>query len=110
MGGAGSTHLIRIVRMHFRPEEVDRFRTLFDGVKARIRAFPGCRDLYLLRDDAVDDVYYTYSVWADAAALDAYRHSELFRSTWKQTRTLFAAPAHAYSLLEVEHIQPASPR
>jgi quinol monooxygenase YgiN len=102
------THLIRIVRMHFRPDEVARFRQLFDGVKDRIRSFAGCRDLYLLRDDALPEVYYTYSVWEDGAALDAYRNSALFRHTWKETRALFAAPAQAYSLQEVEHIVPMS--
>lgn len=98
--------LIRIVRMEFRPEEVATFLRLFDGVKSRIRSFAGCRDLYLLRDEAQDNVYYTYSIWDGVSSLEHYRASALFRDTWKQTRALFAAPAQAHSLIEIEHILP----
>ena len=98
--------LIRIVRMEFLPQHVPQFLHMFDGVKARIRSFAGCRDLYLLRDQTHDNVYYTYSIWDDAQALEHYRSSALFRDTWKQTRVLFAAPAQAHSLIEVERIAP----
>jgi quinol monooxygenase YgiN len=98
--------LIRIVRMEFRREQVATFLRLFDGVKQRIRAFAGCRDLYLLRDEAQEHVYFTYSIWESAQALGHYRSSALFRDTWKQTRVLFSAPAQAHSLIEVERISP----
>lgn len=98
--------LIRIVRMEFRPDEVDHFLALFETVKRRIRSFPGCRELYLLRDDALVHVMFTYSVWDDAESLSNYRSSALFRDTWKATRVLFAAPAQAHSMLELQRIAP----
>ncbi len=98
--------LIRIVRMEFRPDEVARFLQLFETVKQRIRGFPGCRDLYLLRDDEQAHVMFTYSVWDDANSLSQYRSSALFRETWKATRALFAAPAQAHSMTQLQHIDP----
>lgn len=101
---AEESPLIRIVRMEFHPDHVATFLHMFDGVKARIRGFPGCRDLYLLRDEAQANVFYTYSVWDSLQALEHYRCSTLFRETWKVTRPLFVAPAQAHSLIEVERI------
>lgn len=101
--------LIRIVRMEFRPEEVERFLALFETVKRRIRGFPGCRELSLLRDDALAHVMFTYSVWDDAESLSNYRNSALFRDTWKATRVLFAAPAQAHSMIELQRIEPNAP-
>ncbi|HNN96956.1 MAG TPA: antibiotic biosynthesis monooxygenase [Pseudomonadota bacterium] len=98
--------LIRIVRMEFRPEEVEPFLRLFETVKGRIRSFPGCRDLYLLRDDEQANVLFTYSVWESSEALAHYRNSTLFRETWKATRVLFAAPAQAHSMIELQRIAP----
>lgn len=99
--------LIRIVRMEFRPEAVEAFLALFETVKGRIRGFPGCHALYLLRDDAQANVLFTYSVWADGVSLSHYRTSALFRDTWRATRALFAAPAQAHSLIELQRIEPA---
>ena len=98
--------LIRIVRMEFRPDQVARFLQQFETVMQQIRGFPGCRDLYLLRDDEQAHVMFTYSVWDDANSLSQYRSSALFRETWKATRALFAAPAQAHSMIQLQHIDP----
>lgn len=96
--------LVRIVRMTFREEETADFRALFDASKQRIRAFPGCLHLELLRDLAQPTVYVTYSHWESPEALEHYRRSELFKVTWAATKALFAAPAVAYSLESEETI------
>ena len=89
--------LVRLVRMTFRPGALDAFLDIFDASAPRIRAFPGCQHLELWQDPRYEGVLTTYSHWTDAEALDAYRHSDLFRSTWKRTRRLFAAPPEAHS-------------
>ncbi len=90
--------IVRIVKMTFKPAEVATFRTLFEGWKPRIRAFPGCQHLELLAD--VDDpgVFFTYSHWDGPSDLDAYRDSEVFASVWPTVKGLFAAPAEAWTL------------
>lgn len=97
----------RIVKMEFRPEETEVFKALFESVKANILAFPGCTSLRLLQDQNSPVIFFTYSYWHSAADLEAYRHSELFKGTWKQTKPLFAAPAKAWST-ECLHIQEKS--
>ena len=86
--------------MTFHPEHVPAFLDLFERTAAQIRAFPGCHHLELLRADG--DLsggvrFATHSHWADAEALDAYRHSDLFRTTWAATKVLFAERAVATS-------------
>ncbi len=88
----------RIVRMAFRPEAVDAFLQIFEESKDKIRAFPGCLHLELWRDHSRPEVCFTYSLWTGPEALEAYRHSDLFRKTWARTKVLFAERPQAWSL------------
>lgn len=87
----------RIVKMHFRPEGIDPFVALFEKERFHIRHFPGCTYLELVQ--SIDDpaIFFTISEWDSALALDHYRQSELFRSTWAATKALFAERAEAWS-------------
>lgn len=100
--------IIRIVRMEFLSDQLDAFQAIFDESKQAIRSFPGCMHLELHRDINRGHVRYTYSHWQDQAALDAYRHSELFAQVWPRTKALFAARPQAFSLVEMERVEPAS--
>ncbi len=89
----------RIVKMTFRPETVEQFRReVFEPTKAAIRAFPGCRHMELGQNAALPTMLFTLSIWDDAAALEAYRQSDLFKNTWAKTKALFAEKAEAWSL------------
>ncbi len=89
----------RVVKLTFRPEAVAIFlHTVFEPSKAQIRAFPGCRHMELLQATDRPDVLFTLSLWEDAAALENYRRSELFRTTWAKTKALFAEKAEAWSM------------
>ena len=92
--------LLRIVRMQFREEEVETFTALFDQVKSKIRNFEGCNYLKLMRDHHNPAIFVTYSKWESQEHLDGYRHSELFKATWKKTKVLFAEKPIAFSLEE----------
>ncbi len=89
--------LIRIVRMTFRPDAVNTFLDHFDRAAPRIRQFDGCEHLALWRDVDAPACFTTHSHWTTADALDSYRHSDLFRSTWAAVKPLFAARPTAYS-------------
>jgi len=92
--------LVRIVRMTFAPDAVDQFLDQFDDTAPQIRSFPGCKHLELWRDADAPAVFTTYSHWTSAEALDAYRESDLFRSTWSAVKPLFAdrPEAHSYTV------------
>jgi quinol monooxygenase YgiN len=96
--------LIRIVRMAFQPEKVADFLTVFEESKEKIRARPGCHRLELLRDLDLPNVFMTYSYWDDVAALNQYRGSELFKSTWAKTKVLFADKPLAYSVERLQEL------
>lgn len=96
--------LIRIVRMTFRENALPDFHALFDRSKHHIRAFPGNRHLALLSDPDNPSVRMTYSLWDSADDLDAYRRSELFRTTWAATKVLFAEKAVAFSGEKMEEV------
>jgi quinol monooxygenase YgiN len=89
--------IVRIVRMTFRPDALDTFLELYDRVSPAIRAQPGCHGLQLVREVDRPSVLSTVSVWDTEGALESYRGSELFRTTWSVTRTFFDAPAEAWS-------------
>lgn len=92
--------LVRIVRMTVAPDAAETFLDHFDDAAPRIRSFPGCHHLELWRDADAPAVFTTYSHWAGAEALDAYRESDLFRSTWATVKPLFAdrPQAHSYTV------------
>lgn len=89
--------LIRIVRMTFEPEAVNSFLEQFDETAPKIRAFEGCHHLELWQETDRPSVCTTYSHWENADALNRYRSSELFRSTWASVKQLFVAQPEARS-------------
>lgn len=93
--------LIRIVRMTFVPDAVDPFLEHFDRVAPQIRAFEGCEHLELWVDTRFSNCCTTCSHWTSKDALESYRQSALFRSTWDAVKPLFAArpEARSYSVL-----------
>ncbi|MCB0584050.1 MAG: antibiotic biosynthesis monooxygenase [Phaeodactylibacter sp.] len=92
----------RIVKLTFQQERADDFLAIFRESKKQILGFPGCQHLELLRCTQPDNIFFTYSFWDDETALERYRQSELFRSTWSRTKKLFADRAHAWSVEEWE--------
>lgn len=97
--------IIRIVKMTFRPEEVETFRTLFAAKKQLIRGFAGCAHLELWQDAQDAAIFFTYSHWESEEALNRYRFSELFKEVWSDTKALFAAKAEAWSVNRQTEVQ-----
>lgn len=90
--------IIRIVKMTFDPSKVSDFLEVFDASKERIRSFEGCTHLKLLNDVSNANIFFTYSHWQSEKHLNAYRDSELFKTTWTQTKKLFVARPEAWSV------------
>ncbi len=91
----------RIVKLSFELEKIDDFLTIFEESKSKIRQFPGCHHLELLRCKAPNHIFFTYSYWEDETTLDTYRHSDLFKTTWAKTKQLFNDKAEAWSVAVV---------
>jgi quinol monooxygenase YgiN len=91
--------IIRIVRMHFTEAGVDEFLNIFEQNREKIRSFPGCTHLDLLRDAEEPNTFATLSHWDSQQSLDAYRRSELFASVWGRVKTLMSERTQAFSLL-----------
>jgi len=96
--------LIRVVRMTFRPEEVPAFLKNFEAHKIFIRNFPGCRHLELWQDENQKNIFVTYSHWESEAALNQYRDSQLFKSVWSFTKTLFSEKPQAWSTKKIQEV------
>ena len=96
--------LIRIVRMTFLETKTADFLAIFEASKQKIRTFPGCLHLELLRDLDQPAVYVTYSHWETPEALAHYRRSELFKTTWAATKQLFAERATAFSVEKIDEV------
>lgn len=97
--------IIRIVKMTFREDSTESFQQLFDSTSSRIRNFPGCNHLELLRDLRHPNIFFTYSYWDSTEDLDKYRNSALFKSVWEKTSVLFSEKASAWSVDRIRDIQ-----
>lgn len=90
--------LVRIVKMHFKEEEIENFQSFFQTKKTFIRNFEGCQFLELYQDKNAPELFFTYSYWENEAALENYRHSPLFKSVWAETKQKFAGKPEAWSV------------
>ncbi len=88
----------RVVKLTFQEDQIEAFLSIFAESKKLIRQFPGCRHLELWQCKQPSNVMMTYSHWESEEALDAYRHSPLFKTTWAKTKVLFADRPEAWSL------------
>ncbi len=93
--------LIRLVRMTFFPDRIGDFLSIFDEASPEIRAFEGCSHLELWQEMDDENVFTTCSHWRGKEALENYRHSDLFRYTWADTKVLFAAAPEAHSFTRI---------
>lgn len=96
--------LVRIVRMTFKESEIDTFKKVFEESKELIRGFEGCLELNLLQQKDQPTVFSTYSIWENEEALEKYRYSDLFKSTWTKTKILFDDKPIAYSFDRLHHL------
>lgn len=94
--------IIRVVRMTFQEDRVEDFLQNFEVNKEKIRNFQGCRYLELWQDAQHKNIFMTYSHWESEEALNQYRDSELFKTVWGYTKTLFAAKPMAFSAKKIE--------
>ena len=92
---------VRIVKMSFQPEKIPTFLENFDKKKENIRNFPGCRLLELYRDKTNPNIFFTYSYWDKEEDLENYRHSELFKNIWAETKVFFNDKPQAWSVDKV---------
>lgn len=92
--------MIRIVKMTFQHDRADDFLGIFNEIKGFIENFEGCTELRLLRDNEKQNIFFTYSVWDNAEALERYRTSEFFKEIWSRAKVNFSERAEAWSLDE----------
>lgn len=90
--------VVRFVKITFQADLVEAFKEFFEALKEKIKSCEGCTHLELLQDDIHSNIFFTYSHWANEAALVHYRNSAFFRDTWAQTKQMFAAKAEAWSV------------
>jgi len=92
--------IVRIVRMHFRPEVKEMILQRLIGQAPKVRAFPGCLYLVLHQDAENTAIFYSISHWESPDALEVYRQDALFQDFWAEIKTHFAQPAQAFTLRE----------
>ncbi|RRO24085.1 putative quinol monooxygenase [Flavobacteriaceae bacterium 14752] len=88
----------RIVKMEFETKYIEEFQRLFDNNKTKIRNFEGCQHLELWQDINDNSTFMTYSYWRSENDLNTYRQSDLFKTVWSKTKTMFAKKPQAWSV------------
>ena len=95
----------RLVKLTFQSDKTDDFIVIFEASKRLIRNREGCQHVELLRDAAKPEVFFTLSLWDNEAALNAYRHSELFKTTWAKTKVLFSDKPQAWTTNLISQVE-----
>ena len=95
---------VRIVKLSFAEENIEQFLANFETVKQKIRDFEGCQFLELYRDKENTDIFFTYSYWTTEDDLNNYRHSDLFKGIWAETKPMFNAKPEAWSVDKLESL------
>lgn len=88
----------RFVKMTFKPEHIQEFKTIFNSNKELIAAVEGCSHVELLQDVNNPCVFFTFSIWQNTDYIEQYRHSDLFKGVWAKTKVLFDDKPKAWSL------------
>jgi autoinducer 2-degrading protein len=96
---------VRIVKMSFEPSKIEAFLANFDAKKHHIRNFEGCEFLELYRDKEHTNVFFTYSFWNKESDLENYRHSDLFKGVWAETKVLFNGKPEAWSVDKIHSLK-----
>ncbi len=90
----------RLVKLTFEEDQVETFLQLFEKRRPLIEQFPGCIHVEMWRPIHPTNVFFTFSRWDNEEALEAYRRSDFFRSTWKVTKALLSEKPEAWSFPE----------
>lgn len=93
--------ITRIVKLTFAPKHIDTFVALYSEANRTIKSMPGCLEVVLLRDSKYENIIYTISKWSSEEALNNYRKTDFFASTWQKTKALFCAKPDATTLYEL---------
>jgi len=88
----------RIVKLSFQEDKLTAFREIFEESKAKIKGFEGCHHVELLQGIDPNNIFFTFSIWDSEAALNKYRHSDLFQKIWAKTKVLFSDKPEAWSV------------
>lgn len=91
----------RIVKLTFQKDKTADFLAIFEASKSDIRNFEGCLHVELLRLKTQKNVFFTFSIWEDENALENYRKSALFRTTWDKTKALFSEKPEAWTVEQI---------
>ena len=98
-----SETITRIVKMKFKAPEVENFKQIFHESYPKIAVFEGCQNVQIFCHAEDTQTMFTISHWESEQALELYRQSELFKSTWAKTKALFEEKAQAWSLINISN-------
>ena len=87
----------RIVKMTFQEDKLEDFIKIWEGSRKKIAARDGCYFVEMMQSVEPRNICFTYSVWENEEALNAYRNSDLFKGVWKKTKALFDDKPQAWS-------------
>lgn len=96
--------IVRLVELTIQEENLPRAKEYLAEVAPKVRGFRGCSFLQILSDIHHPAHITTFSYWSSEEDLNAYRHSDVFKSFWGKIKPLFAASPRAWSSDTLHHL------
>lgn len=97
--------ITRLVKLSFSEHYMNTFMESFEKKKQQILSYEGCLTVELYRDSVDNGLCFTVSTWKSEAALEAYRQSDWFQSTWKEVKQHFTDKPEAWTTHAQETLQ-----
>jgi quinol monooxygenase YgiN len=93
--------ITRVVKLSFKPENIQAFQAIFAETKQQIEQFKGCIGVKGFQDSKQPELFFTISQWESEMDLNAYRNSAFFESVWSRTKALFNDKPAAWTISEL---------
>lgn len=90
--------MIRIVKLTFKPDNLQDFLDFIEPYCSKINSVKGCHGVQFLSDISNPHIFFTYSKWETELDLENYRQSELFQHVWTTVKQWFGDRPQAWSL------------
>ena len=87
--------ITRIVKLSIKKNHINDFAAFAEKIKTTIQGFDGCNELKILQNNYNPEIFMTYSIWDNEAALNEYRKSDFFRNIWPKAKLWFSAKPKA---------------
>ena len=91
--------------MELADAKAESFAAIFESRNPASIKAAGCHEVKLYKDKENEHCIFTISIWESEEALNTYRDSSFFKTTWSMVKPMLSKKAQVWSLESVTQSQ-----